>query len=63
MSNFLTFKPEKTLGKYQHEVLQDLLNKIFPVGAIYFSIHGENPNETIGGHWELIEGLCYIRRR
>ena len=78
MSSKLTFKPQKTLSKYQREALQDLLNntkhekinkrklnKIFPVGSIYFSFHGEDPNEVLIGYWEQFNDSqnYYIRKR
>ena len=63
MIDELTKKVEKwkiKLGK--EKILND---GIYPIGAIYFSYSGENPNEILGGYWELMEGSkdYYIRRK
>ena len=34
---------------------QDLINLIYPVGAIYISVNSTNPNTLFGGTWEQIQ--------
>lgn len=36
-------------------VSSDLLNLIYPVGAIYISVNNTNPGDTIGGTWVQIK--------
>lgn len=35
-------------------IIDETLNKIYPVGSVYFSVDNTNPSTLFGGTWELI---------
>lgn len=39
---------------------KDLLNVLYPVGAIYFSANGANPSSYLGGEWEQIKDVFLL---
>lgn len=40
--------------------VNDLANKLYPVGSIYMSVNATNPAELFGGTWEQIKGRFLI---
>lgn len=38
-------------GKLEHNTLDEILLKIYPIGAIYMSANSTNPSNIIGGKW------------
>lgn len=41
-------------------ILKDLLNKIYPIGAVYFSHEGPEPAAIFGGTWARIAGGRFL---
>lgn len=39
----------------------DLLDKVYPIGAIYLSVVSTSPDTLIGGTWEQIEADAYLK--
>ncbi len=42
------------------EFLNDLQDKIYPVGSIYLSVNSTNPSTIFGGTWERIAKGCAL---
>ena len=52
----------KTLNGYEivdqtaRDNINNILNKVYPIGSIYTSINSTNPSSLFGGTWEQIQG-------
>ena len=51
----------KISNDLQNVIKKVVLDTYYPVGKIYISVGNENPNETIGGTWEVFgTGRCLV---
>lgn len=45
----------------EYVTMDEVVDKIYPVGCTYLSMNDVNPSTTIGGEWQLINGSKYLR--